>query len=1039
MHSSVNNHDTSTNILTLKEIVAIVVVFSFVLYLLFPKGDIESLIEENRQHTNLSINYLESMLLYYPENSKLKMILVKNYDYAGETDKALLLNQQLIDETSDKHLLVRLYRTQYLLEKDNYFKTEDKALLIRLKERLLDYYEYTLGERDYLFFFAESTNIDYTYLQYHSLMRLMKQRPDLIDYEFEKQAYYLASSLHYEEESYTSLIALLKYSEIEEKLQMHALNSLISHGEYKKATKISHHLFLNSYDQNEITKFFYLALYALGKDVTREKGSIRKLIQDYSDSKTLLTSDIYTIVNTLLQEGHLHEASYHAIALFRQNTKLFDEVTTNLVLQALTYDSKLEEAREVAAFAEEEFHKQKYLDQEIQLSLWLSDINRVNELYKKGYEEYGDIKYETYLLAQDNMDNSYEILGNIYKDKVEQGEYAFVENLSNYYHYTGELDEAESYFNALLKRVKKSEVHAAAVNFTLDNSHFEKAFKLYKKYQSNYALNPQLQEKVIKRLIAAKHFSQAYQLSKVLNEAKGLKEKRLFTDLSWMQKDYAYLHQQLWSFEKQAQLNSTGYEHLILLETALNNGKKLSYLYKKAWKSTKNNSQLIALMYREVEKKSFSEFKRTLSQLTPADKKILSANIDYHILLSNYYAQTSKITLALKAFDNAFKLEPLKVSTHQSYLWFLIDNQEKNKQLKKKLETELQLLRVRPLLQQAVGISSVVAAMYSKNNELASLWSRQLIKHNPQNQEYKTLYQEVQTAQRTELYEVYDKMLNNEYLNGEVSLKKRHLSTTQEVDESKFSYQWTLYKNIKSKLQIKHYRYKKEGTKTEEETAFELAVKNSQEKFLWEFSLAQHKAKENHLSSKVNLGYGFHRLQMNVEAKYQNKTELTPILERSAVENALALSLQNSISRRASLGFVYQQSHYENLDGSKLGEGEQIQVNANYILRSGYPDIAFNGYLSQNHFTESIATDFSELGVAMSVGTARQITVNREWRPFGTVGFAINDQQNMGSSLSFGLSKMLKGEDSLDFLLNYSKGIGVISEPTYGVNVKYRF
>ena len=1039
MHSSVNNHDTSTNILTLKEIVAIIVVFSFVLYLLFPKGDIESLIEENSQHTNLSINYLESMLLYYPDNVKLKMILVRNYDYAGKTDKALLLNQQIIDITSQKELLVQLYKTQYLLEKDNYFKTEDTALLTRLKERLLDYYEYTKGERNYLFLFGEATNIDYTYLKYHSLIGLMKQQPELIDYEFEKQAYYLASTLNYEEDAYARLISLLNYTEIDATLQNYALNSLIMHHEYKHATEIAYNLFLNSHDKGDVTRFFYLALYTLGKDPTREKGSIKRLIQDYVENKELYASDIYIILNTLLQEGYLKEASTHALSLFRKNPEAFEEKTMDLALKALTYDSKLSEARELVAYAEEKFHKQKYLDQYIQLSLWLSDIETMNHLYRKGYEEYADIKYENYLLKQEDMDNSYEILGKIYKDKVEQGEYSFVKNLSNYYHYTGELDEAENYFNSLLKKIENRDLHAAAVNFTLDNSHFEKAFKLYKKYQSNYALNPILHEKVIKRLIASKHFSKAYKLTKVLNEAKALKEKRLFTDLSWMKKDYDYLHKQLWGFEKQAQLNSTGYEHLILLETALNRGKKLSYLYQRAWHNTKNSYHLIALMYRELEEKSFSEFKTTLSELSPNEKKLLSGNINYQILLSNYYAQTSNISLAEKAFDRAFKIEPLKVSTHQSYLWFLIDNQEKNKQLKVKILTELQLLRQRPLLQKAVGISSVVAAMYVQKNELASRWSKQFIKSDPQNQEYKTLYKEVLTAQKTELYEIYDKMLNNEYLNGEISLKKRHLSATQDVDESKFSYQWKIYKNIKSKLNIKHYSYKTKGFKAEDETAFELILKNTQKKFLWEVSLAQHNAKEDYLSSRINLGYSFHKLQINVDAKYQNKTELTPTLERDAIENALALSLQNAISQRVSLGFVYQQSQYKKQNGLKLGEGEQIQLNANYILRSGYPDIAFNGYLSQNHFSQNIAQNFSELGVAMSVGTARQITLNKEWRPFGTLGFAINDQQNMGSSLSFGISRVLRGEDSLDLLLNYSDGIGVISEPIYGVNVKYRF
>jgi len=1039
LHSSVNNHDTSTNILTVKEIIAVIVIFSFVLYLIFPKDNIDSLLKENSKNTNLSINYLESMLLYYPNNIKLKMILVKNYDYAGETNKALKLNQEIINEVSDKKLLVKLYKTEYLLEKDNYFKNKKHYLLTLLKKRLLDYYAYTEGDRDYLFLFAESTNIDYVYLKYQSLIGLMKQQPELIDYEFEKQAYYLALTLNYKEKAYRRLISLLNYNEIEENLQNHALNSLITHKEYNRATEIAHKLFLNSYNRDESTKFFYLALYALGQDPSKKEGSIRKLIADYMESKELDTLDINTILTTLLQQGRVKEASSHALSLFHKDSTIFDEKSIELAIKALTYNSKLSEARELVAYAEEKFHKQKYLDQQIQLSIWLSDIKAVNQLQQIGYQKYTDIKYEKYLLEKANMDDSYAILGTIYKDKVEQGKYSFVKNLSVYYNYTGKLHEAENYFNSLLKKVKNREVHAAAVNFTLNNSHFEKAFELYREYQSNYKLNAILQERVIKRLIAAKHFTQAYKLTKILNNKKELKEKRLLTDLSWIEKDYNYLYKQLWSFEKNSKLNSSGYEHLILFEKALNRGEKLQYLYKKAWTKTKNSYYLIAKMYKEIASKSFSKFKKTIEDLTPYEKRILSKNIDYQIMLSSYYAQKSDINLALKAFDDAFKISPLKVSTHQSYIWFLIDNQKEHKKLNEKIKAEVKLLKANPLLQNSVGIASIVSAIYGEQNALASRWSRRFIKRFPKNREYKKLYQEVLSAQKTELYKIYDKMQNNQYLNGQISIERRHLSANQDVEESELSYQWKIYKKIQSKLQLKLYSYKTKNLKNRGETAFELALKNSKEKFLWELSLGLHHAQKNTLMSRANLGYSFYPIQLNVEVKYKNKTKLTPILEKEALENALSIHLQSAISTRISLGFAYKKSLYQKVDGTKLGSATQLQLNTNYILHSGYPDITFNGYISNNYFSNKISKDFSELGVAMSIGKSRKITINREWRPFGTLGLAINNQHNIGSSISLGISKSLKGHDSLDFLINYNHGIGVVSEPSYGVNVKYRF
>ena len=1039
MHLSVNNHDTSTNILSIKEIVAIIVVFSFVLYLLFPKDNIDTLLEENGENTNLSINYLESMLLYYPDNVKLKMTLVKNYDYAGKTDKALYLNQQIINENSDRDLLIELYKTQYLLEKDNYFKTGNAYLLTRLKERLLDYYEYTKEQRDYLFLFAESTNIDYTYLKYHSLIGLMQKQPELIDYEFEKQAYYLASTLHYEKKAYERLISLLNYSQIEEALQNHALSSLIMHKEFKKASQIAHTLFLNSYNSDASTKFFHIALYALGKEKNREEGAIRKLIQDYIESKEINTNDVYTILSTLLQEGRIEEASSHALSLFYNNAKNFDEKNIELAVNALTYDSKLLEARELTTYAKEHFLQQKYLDKEIQLSIWLSDIKSVNLLYQEGYEQYADSKYETYLLEKATLDDSYMILGEIYRAKIEEKRYNFIEKLSEYYNYTGELDEAENYFNKLLKTVKSSKIHAAAIHFTLDNSHFEKAFKLYEEYQSHYPLNKTLHEKVIKRLIAAKHFTHAYKLTKILKEHNNLNEERLFTDLSWIQKDYSYLHKALWFSQKQNHLNSTGYEHLLLLEKTINGEEKLNYLYKEAWEKTRNDYYFTALIYKELEKNNLSGIKHLLEKLSISEKKIFNNNIDYQILLSSYYAKTVNMPLALKAFQKALKIDPLRAGTHESYLWFLIDNQSQYKSLKSNISNELKTLQQQATLQKAVGIVSVVAAMYVKKNKLAIRWSREFIKHNPHNKEYKELYKEVLVTQRTKLYDSYDKMLNNAYLKGEVSLKQQHLTHKLSTKENSFSYEWSIHKNIKSKIKINQYVYKTKNNSTKKEYLFELALKNSQERFFWGLTLGKHKTNKDYFSSRINLGYAFPNLQFNIDTKYQNKTELTPALQKNALENSLAFSLQNSISNRISLGFLYKKSEYKTNQGKHLGKAQQIQLNANYILRSGYPDITFNGYLSHNRLSDSISKNFSELGIAMSIGTARQNTLNKDWKPFGTVGVAINNQRNIGASLSLGVSKTVQKTDSIDLLLNYSNGIGVISEPVYGVNVKYRF
>jgi len=1032
LYLSVNNHDSSTSILSLKEIGAIVVVFAFVLYLLFPKDNIEEFLENSKGHTNLSINYLESLLLYYPNNVKLKMLLIEKYDYMGKIQKALALNSELLKKVKDKKLLTKLYKTEYLLKKYLYFQNPTQKELKELKEILLRYYNFMGKDRDNLFFYAESTNIDYSYLKYISLQSLMKEKPELIDYELEKISYYLAVNLGYKEDAYKHLIKLLDYKEIDKKLQEYAINSLIEHKEFERAYDVVESLFLKAKTQKERSKYFYISLYILGQNGVRV-SSVR-LIEEYIQSNNIDSSDIYSIINTLLQQGRLSEASYFSQSLFEEYTTKFDEKSIDLALNALIYDSKLEPALAISDYAEETFHKQKYLDKSIQLSMWLGKVNKIAKLNTKGYREYRDVKYEKFILEHTTLDSAYQILGEIYKKKVEEGDYSFVKKLIEYFEYTGEMDKAEEYFSTLLKNIKNREVHGATIHFSFNNSHFKKAIKLYQEYKRRYGIEPTLQRIAIKRALAIKEFSLAYRLTKELNDHKRLKDKRLLVDLAWQQRAYPYLYRILWRFEKKQQLNSTGYERLIALEKGLNKSKKIDRLYIKAYRATNNSNNLLALLYYLSDKKDFKKFQKVLKSLKSKEKNKFSQNINYQLLLANYYVQTKKITLALKAYKKAFKLAPKRVATHQSYLWLLLDNLKTHPSLKREIKQELALLKRDSQLQKKVGLVAVVSAMQLKQLSLAQRWSQQLLRENPHSKEYQQLIKDVHLAQTSLVNEAYERINNDEHIHFITNVKRKHLSSL-DVKELSLTYQWKLYQKLKANITVTKEKYN--STKTNKH--IELSLKNSNSKLLWDFALAYNSSHNDFISSRLNIGYNLYPFQVTLNSKYHNKSKVTPLLERNGMENTLGVNILATINQRVSLSFLLQKSLYFRQNGDFLGKGESSQLSANYTLRFGYPDIHFNSYLSHNTFTPTIAQDFSEFGVSASVGTSRQNSFNHGWRPFGTVGMAIDDNYNVGASLSLGISKIVDRKDSLDLLLNYSDGVGVVSEPIYGVSVRYRF
>ena len=86
-----------------------------------------------------------------------------------------------------------------------------------------------------------------------------------------------------------------------------------------------------------------------------------------------------------------------------------------------------------------------------------------------------------------------------------------------------------------------------------------------------------------------------------------------------------------------------------------------------------------------------------------------------------------------------------------------------------------------------------------------------------------------------------------------------------------------------------------------------------------------------------------------------------------------------------------------------------------------------------------LPNDFLEFGTQLSIGASTKDRIERSWRPFGTFGLAINDKKDIGTSLSLGISGALKGKDSLSLSFDYSKGIDMLSSPSYGVYLDYRF
>jgi len=161
------------------------------------------------------------------------------------------------------------------------------------------------------------------------------------------------------------------------------------------------------------------------------------------------------------------------------------------------------------------------------------------------------------------------------------------------------------------------------------------------------------------------------------------------------------------------------------------------------------------------------------------------------------------------------------------------------------------------------------------------------------------------------------------------------------------------------------------------------------------------------------------------------------------IQNSIKVTASKKLSKRIAIGVSYKNSKYKTQDKQSMGGEQELKVSASYLVRGGYPDIHFSTYLLINRFRDVkrdiLPKDYIEFGSQLSIGAVKNHEIHRDWRPFGLIGLSINDKNNIGTNLSLGASGEIMGEDILNFSLDYSKGMDMISYPSYGFTINYRF
>ena len=210
--SNANNENEELYVIEYKELLFFLFIFIFILVTLFPKELVKrELFDSNNKDYRLSLVYIEDLLKKEPNNTRLKLLLVKKALQAGENDLAFAAASKLM-ESEDKNRANEALLLAYEALKQEYFKADSETKKARIQKRLAKLFAAIYAKRLY------DDNAEKWYKEAQ-----LSHKPDAalfflkkilhnnkIDLERIKEAYYLALALRRDEEALRYLDILIQ-------------------------------------------------------------------------------------------------------------------------------------------------------------------------------------------------------------------------------------------------------------------------------------------------------------------------------------------------------------------------------------------------------------------------------------------------------------------------------------------------------------------------------------------------------------------------------------------------------------------------------------------------------------------------------------------------------------------------------------------------------------------------------------------------------------------------------------------------------------
>ncbi len=312
-------HANKTNkyVITYKEIGLFFIIFSIVLFVLYPKKMLLQNIMLKQTNYNLGVIYLKNMLHKNPNNEQIMLDLVK-LGLRSNNQKVIFFYLKKLKDSKSKEIQKEVYFLNYKFIKEIYFQKHNNAYKKRqTMQKLRNLFSYILKHN-----FYSNKNINKWYNEaiflkkfnsaYFLLQKTLQTNPNNI--KNIAALFYLSLRLHYKKDTmrylhilqkkdirkrqkwlmdeYYVLMDIKDYRQVALFLNTRAKNSIFwrkrlaafyfNEKEYAKSSNQYIRLFNKSINYNNKKKFFLKAIYALrAGDLIKKASSLAHKYQPY--------------------------------------------------------------------------------------------------------------------------------------------------------------------------------------------------------------------------------------------------------------------------------------------------------------------------------------------------------------------------------------------------------------------------------------------------------------------------------------------------------------------------------------------------------------------------------------------------------------------------------------------------------------------------------------------------------------------------------------------------------------------------------------